>query len=298
MPSAVSAIANPAGGTVTLQISGFASGAGAQMTISRAASGDSYSQIYSGIPLVSFADAGELLPTGLLSGTNYFWQVTDSVGTATVGPIQPSSYLVVEPYWMTPLLIKIIRNGIDNLPLPDNTERAEVFHDMPLNGFEPLPAITITHALFKQDAIGIGQQAPNPLAIQNDLWTMPALVENTWVMTIFAKDVQTREFYKASLISIYESSLQSVFMPMGQNVSHNFMCHDYQLTNDLKGVSPGFYCTDIMVHLTGLFNVGIQLAYPPITAIIASPTMTGTINSISFSGSFTGIVPNSGPIVS
>lgn len=289
MPTAVTAIISPIGGTITFELSGNASGVGAQSTISRAVSGQPYSVIYSGAPYSVFVDPGEQLPTGLNSGTNYLYQFTDSVGTVTVGPLQPAPTLQFQEYWLTPLLVRLIRNGIDNITLPNNTQRAAVFHDMPLNGFDALPAITITQDLFRQDAIGIGQNTVNPLANQNGLWTMPALVENTWTITVFAKDVQTREFYRDSLIGIFESTLQSVFTPLGQNVSHNFLCHNYQWVDDLKGISPGFYCCDMMVHLTGEFNITISGIYPPVTAILVGPTATGTLNGNTTCGAISGL---------
>lgn len=285
MPVSVSAFVNPPGGTVTFQVSGFAPMT-EQMSISRAVSGEAYSILYSGVPQVVFVDAGEGLPVGLSTGSSYFWQFNDPVGSVTVGPIQPAPYLRFNEYWLTSTLVKIIRNGIDNLPLPPGTQRAEVFHDMPLQGFEGLPAITVSQVLFQQEAIGIGQNAPNPIQHQNELWSIPAIVENTWMMTVFAKDVQTREYYRDALIGVYESSLDSVFARIGQNIRHSFQAHNYQWIDDLKGISPGFYCCDIMIKQSGMFDVGVQLAYPPITAILSVATAHGH----SQSGLVTGIV--------
>lgn len=275
MPTAVSATINPPGGVVTFVIGGAASGSGSQMTISRAVSGDSYSVLYSGSPQIRWADAGEQLPGPLSSGSSYYWEFTDSVGTVTLGPIQPKPYLIFDEYWLTSLLINTVRAGINNLILPAGVQRAEVFHEMPLNGFNALPSITITQELFQQDAIGIGQQVPNYLAQQNALWSMPAVVENTWIMTVFAKDVETREYYRDALIAIYQSSLYGVFLPLGQDITHRFMCHNYQWNDDLHGVSPGFYCCDIMINMKGMFTIGIQGTFPAITAVLSAPTASG-----------------------
>ncbi len=279
MPTQVSAFINPPGGTVTFQISGFASGAGSQMTIGRAVSGDAYTQIFSGLPQVVYIDPGEGLPVGLSTGSNYFWQFQDSAGLVTVGPIQPAPYLVFQDYWLTAALVRVIRNGVDNLILPNSTQRAEVFHDMPLAGFQALPAITISQVLFQQEAIGIGQQAPHPLAKQNGMWSIPAVVQNTWMITVFAKDVQTREYYRDAVIGIYESSLDSVFARAGQNISHSFQCHNYQWTDDLHGVSPGFYCCDIMFKQSGMFTIGVQYALAPIIGVLSVPSASGVMQS-------------------
>lgn len=280
MPTAVSYTPAPIGSTVTFKISGYASGEAAQMTIGRAVSGSSsYNIIYSGTPLVTYVDPGEGLPIGLSTGTNYFWQFIDSNGAVTVGPVQPSSYLGFEPYWLTALIVKLYQNGINNLTLPNNTQRASVYHDMPLNGFEGLPAVTITHDVMRQESIGIGQDTINPIMVQNGIWTVPCLVTNIWKFSVFAKDVQTREFYKSAVIAIFESCLQSIFLPLGQNTSHEFIANDYQWIDELKGVSPGLYCSDISVKMDGLFNVGIQTAYPEVKSILIGPTVTGYINS-------------------
>lgn len=277
MPTSVSAFVAAPGGTVTFTISGWASGAGSQMTISRATSGQSYSQIYSGGVLINFVDPGEQLPTGLLSGSNYLWQFIDSVGSVQVGPIQPSSTLIFEDYWLTPLFVKMLRNGIDNLSLPPGVDRAEVFHDMPINSFPPIPAITVSQVLFKQEAIGIGQDIPNPLYNQNAIWTIPAIVENNWQVTVWAKSVETREYYRDATVGIFESLIPSVFLNIGQNITHKFMAHNYIFIEEIKGFLPGFYCADLLFTMNGMFNIPIQTNYPPITGIYSVPSASGVL---------------------
>jgi len=278
MPLSVSGIPALFGGVVTFQVSGWASGAGATMTISRTPSGQASALVYSGPPLGYYVDIGDGLPTPLLSGTSYSWNFTDPSGSVNVGPITPVNMMLIELEQLTAILMRSLQAAIDNATLPAGIERATVMHDMPLNGFPAMPFISITLQVEEQEDIGIGQSVPYNIVTgtENQMWTTATIARKMWRVSIYSREVNTREFYRQAVLSTFEVMMPTIYTSLGQNVSHRFMVHTGQTVDDQKWQMPGFYYSDILLEITGTFNVNVQFNYPPVTG--ASVVVTGFIS--------------------
>jgi hypothetical protein len=178
------------------------------------------------------------------------------------------------------MLVDMLKIGVNNLTLPNFIQRAGVFHDMPLGNLPPLPAITVTMELLQQNAIGIGQNVENPILVENGIWTMPALARRIWRISVVAKDVETREYYRDAVVALYESLLPTVFSNLGQNVSHKFQAHSSQWVEELKDVYPGLFIAEIMVELTGLFDVSINTSYQTVKGVLIGMASTASGSSL------------------
>ena len=274
MPSSVSASLAPFGGVVSFVIGGYATGASAQMAISRSSTGSSgtYLNIYSGNPCALFVDVGDGLPTALLSGSTYYWNFVDSSGTINIGPITPTGNLQYTDDGLTAIIVRCLQAGIDNQTLPNHIKRATVMQDMPLNGFPSLPLITVTDKLEEQESIGIGQQIPEPILAQNQIWTQGCLSRKIHQVSVLCSDTTTRDYYKRLVVLIFQAMLPNLLQDLGQNVSHRYMINTGQTVEDLKQKIPGFYFADIMLELTGNFTVNVQLNYPIVKGVLIGIT--------------------------
>jgi len=286
MPSAVSAALAPFGGVVSFTVAGYSTATGTTMTIARSSNGisGSYINIYSGNPLALFIDVGDGLPTSLLSGSTYYWNFSDPSGTVSVGPITPTGNLQYSDDNLTAIILRCLQAGIDNQVLPNGIKRATVMQDMPLNGFPELPLITLTAKLEEQENIGIGQQIPEPIQIQNQIWTQACLSRKLWQVSVLCSDTQTRDYYKRLSVLIFQTMLPNVLQSLGQNVSHKYMINVGQTVEDLKQKIPGFYFADVMLELTGNFTTNVQLSYPKVTGALIGITATGSGISVATSG--------------
>jgi len=277
MPTQVSATVAPMGGIVTFLVSGYATGVGAQMTVGRSVgtSGGPYTALYSGSPVYFYIDAGDGLPTPLSSGSNYYWNFTDSAGSIVVGPLQPTSSIIYNPESLTSVIIRCIQAGISNITAPAGIKPATVMHSMPLGNFPPLPLISVALRSQEQENNGIGQTARWPIAQENNVWAMPALARKIWMISILAREVDTRDYYRKVVLDILEAMLPDIFTGLGSNVTNSFLVSSGTETDEVHGIAPGFYYADIMMELTGLFNVSVQLNYPPVVGILLSATASG-----------------------
>lgn len=255
------------------------------MTIARTPSGSTSALIYSGAPLAAYIDIGDTLPTPLLTGQAYSWTFTDPSGTVNVGPITPTSMMLVEMEQLTDILIRCLQAATDNTPLPPGIERATVMHDMPLNGFPAMPFISVTLQMQEQEEIGIGQNAPSygiVTGTENQMWTTAALVRKMWRVSVYAKDTTTREYYRQLILSAFEIMMPTIYTALGQNVSHKFITHTGQFEDDQKWQRPGFFYSDILLEVTGTFNVNIQFTYPPVVGVAIN--VSGSQATGGFSG--------------
>jgi len=282
MPTGVIATASPIGGVASFLIGGYATGAGAQMTVSRAVSGGAYATIYSGSPAVFYIDAGDAglsgsapQPTPLSSGSNYFWQFSDPSGTVTVGPIQPIPTLIYEGDKFTELIIRCLQAGVNNATLPGKIQRATVMHDLPLGGFPALPFVSVTMQSEEQEETGIGQTGINPISNENYAWSIPTLARRCWRVSVYGREVITRDFYRRLVTDILVGMLPDIFTGLGQNVTHRFISSTGQEVEDKKGQVPAFYFADILFELTGLFNVSVALNYPSVIGVLVGIGVSG-----------------------
>ena len=93
MPT-INPVSIPTGGAIRLDLPDYVtpgSGVGS-ITIARSVSGTgTWTTLYSGAPVSVYLDVGDLLPSPLVSGTAYLYQVTDGIGSGITPAITPGS---------------------------------------------------------------------------------------------------------------------------------------------------------------------------------------------------------------
>lgn len=272
-------------GSVVLSISGIAGG---PLVTSRAfgaspASGD-YSQVdYQPNPgaWTIYVDSGDGLP-GPLPNTqgayNYFIQ--DSATGVFVTGLAPIASISVEPDWLDETILGALRSGITNLSIPTRIlgtppQTPALYYDMPRVGFPSLPFVFFTPMSMQQVETQIGQDLPEALSTPGrQLETISVQVSRTYRQTVFARTATEREFYRDSVLGIWQVILATILQPLGKDLHHTFMVHS---TQDAEGPdkSPGFYEADILYSFQGTFNAGIVPVYGTIEAV--SVAMTGSL---------------------
>lgn len=268
----------PTGGAIVLDfnLDGVVT-VGSPMTISRATSTDGvlsgFTTLYSGDAASPFIDVGDALPQPLTAGTAYVYEITDPTGTVQTAPLQPGGALVIEDDGVTRLLIRLLQAGITNLTLPArlqspgvlNQGRPIVSNAMPITGFPPLPFIVVNQDLVQQENVPIGQNVVQPNA--DNLWTQSSYAKKIWRVSVLTRTPDERDFYRDSLIAIFQSLLGSVFARIGANMSHRYQAASGQTSDEYQGKSPGFYFADVMLEVLGTFNFTIATSFGRIDAI-------------------------------
>ena len=274
----------PTGGAVMLQMPGYLvppSGV-TSMVISRAVSGVSgigvWTQIYSGAPQPFYVDAGDSLPAPLTANSAYVWQVADSTGVTMTDSVLPSSSIISTPDYLTNLLIRLLQGGIDNLTLPTGIKKTQITTQMPQGGWQALPFVVVNLDLIQQTEVQIGEDVVN-LVPGND-WTIWSNAKRIWRVSVFSKDVQERDFYRDSLLTIFRVLRAVVFAPIGMNVTHSFQASSGTDAKEWEGHTPGFYFADLMMELDGLFSATVLTNYGNIASFDINTVVipnTGTI---------------------
>jgi hypothetical protein len=253
----------PTGGAVRLDMPSYLqppSGTGT-VTISRAVSGSSglsvFTQLYSGLPLVTWLDVGDLLPGPLLSGASYVWQVADSLGVTQTSPVVPASMLQTRPDALTQLMLRLLQAGVDGLngSRPAGVNGILVSTAMPQGGLRSLPLLILNLDLIQQEQTQIGQDIDNPDG--SNVWTIWVNATRVWRVSVFGRNPAERDFYRDSVIAMWQVWHSSVFNPIGLNVSHRFQAASGTDVSESEGLSPGFYYADIMLELDGVFDVAV-----------------------------------------
>ena len=259
----------PTGGVVILTVSGISGG---PLVYSRSFGSGAYTTIYTvENPSSSydvFVDYGEGLQGPLPSNQgNYNYQVTDVSGTAYASGLAPYQSLQVNPDFATVLVERSIEAGLMALSLPQGYNRPVIRHEMPKDGFLPLPFVTINQIMMAQTRTQIGQDVPatliGPAGVQNQ--TLAIMAKRTWRIEIFTKTAGEREYYRDAILSIFASMLASIFQPLSLDMNHSFMVHSDQRVG--KDMDPGFYFSDILYTTEGIYNVGLQANYTPVNNI-------------------------------
>lgn len=246
----------PTGGAVALEIYGAVSGVA---TLSRAVSGSTFTQIYSGVPLTSgfYLDTGDGLPGPLDPSLYYQYQYTDDSGTTTTEFIQPAISLAVQQEPITAILIRLLQAGLSALTLPNGIKPAQVTNAMPLGGSIPMPLVVINLDLAQQGAVPIGQSNPPP-EWNTSTTIITGFTKRIYRVSVIAQDASTRDFYRDNLIGIFQALYKTVLQPLGIDVTHRWQAASGQIANDKIAMSPGFYYADIMMEFEGTLDVIIS----------------------------------------
>jgi hypothetical protein len=276
----------PTGGVVRLDMPGYLqppSGTGI-VAIFRATSGEAglsaFTQLYSGVPVVTWLDPGDLLPGPLLSGAMYVWQVQDDLGVTRTDPVAPTSALTTKPDGLTQLLIRLLQGGVENLTRPAGVNGVVVTTALPQGGLRALPLMIVNLDLIQQEETQIGQDVENPN--NENVWTLWVNAKRIWRVSVFGRNPTERDFYRDSVLAMWQVWHQSVFTPIGLNVSHRFQAASGTDVSESEGLSPGFYYADIMLELDGVFDVAVLDSFGLIETFNVAVSLGITIETTQF----------------
>lgn len=260
----------PSGGAISIGISGALTG---PATLERAASGSSFSQIYSGQALSFFLDIGDGTPSPLASGTPYQYRYTDENGVTTTGFTTPASIVVVDFDPITEILIRLIQGALQSMTLPKGVKTAQVVQAMPLGGNIPMPLVVVNLDLVRQGTIPIGQSTS---ALNSQLTGVGApasgfiqtgFAVRTYRVSILSTNAPERDFYRGAVVGVFEAIWGTVLQPLGLDVTHKWIVDSGQVANDRVGQSPGFYFAEVMLEFEGTFNVASNVGYSTIVGL-------------------------------
>jgi hypothetical protein len=171
--------------------------------------------------------------------------------------------------------------GILGLTLPTGYQRPAVIHEMPRAGYQPLPYILVNQITLEQSKTQIGQDFPSTqrtpagTAIQ----TLAILARRTFRVEIFCRTAGEREFYRDAVLAILQSMLASVFQSLQLDTNHSFIVHSDQMVGG--DMDPGFYFSDILFKIEGIYNVTLQPSFNIINNIVANVGLNaGFINNL------------------
>lgn len=265
----------PTGGAVLLQFPSFRAllTTPATITISRSIAGTNiWTTIYAGPPVEAFLDVGDGTPLPLNPAIEYFWRLTGGASAVIAGPLMPSSSFLNQPDQLTDILIRALQGAINTMVLPPGIKHTQVTTKMPMNGWTAMPFIVVNLDLIQQTETEIGEDVINPTNDNN--WTLFANAKRVWRVTIMSQDVDERDFYRDTLLSVFRVLLATAFAPLGLNVQHSFSASSYPSAQEWDGQIPGFYAADLMFELDGIFPAAVVTNYPVILAVESDPTFT------------------------
>jgi hypothetical protein len=270
----------PTGGAVSLL---FNTGVSGTIALARATSGvggiSAYTTLYSGATLTEsgknqfFLDYGDGLPSPLVSGTTYVYQLTDTDSSTvqTGGVLTPSAFNL-ESDGITQILIRLLQAAVTNNVPPEGVKPARITQAMPLNGIVPLPMIVITPELLQQGDQKIGEDVELP--DKNNIWTMSEFAEFLYRVSVLATTAVERDYYRDLMIAAFKIAQAYVFQFLGDNITHTYQAASYQVSDLPNNKLPGFYGCDVMLSMIGTFNLAIFTSYGLIETITA--TVSGT----------------------
>lgn len=269
-PVFVDVYAVPTGGAIGIEFSTAPSGT---ISLARAVSGGAFSTLYSGAPLASggvnqfFLDYGDGLPAPLASGTTYVYQLADVGGTVFSAGIQTNGAFALLSDSVTQTLVRLLQAAVANNVPPAGVQPARVIQAMPLTGLPPMPCVVVTPELLQQAEQKVGQDVEQPDA--TNTWTMSEFALRLYRVSIISTSAVERDYYRNLVIAAFKISLAYVFGPIGENVTHTYQAASYQVVDPHAGQTPGFYGCDVMLELTGTFNLAITTDYGIIATITA-----------------------------
>lgn len=224
-----------------------------------------------------FIDDGEALPAYLDFNTQYWYSITDSVGTATIGPISPGAQLVIFSSYLDKLLFRLFSAGVSALAVPQGFNKIRVLESLPLTmGSEAtlFPFVVMNLDLEQQEYTQIGEDVD---ASETNIDVIPLIVFRRYSVCILSHNAKERDFYKDACMGVLYTAMRSVLADIGSDLTYSFQATNSQVSDDQK--APGFYECTIMVNLSGMFNLSVHTNYPLIEFI--APVITSTTATIS-----------------
>lgn len=261
----------PTGGAIALNIVGAVSGVA---TLMRTASGEAAVSLYTGTVCGYYLDIGDKLPSPLKATTPYQYAYTDATGTTTTDWITPNAYMVIQNDPLLQVMIRLIQAACDNVVLPTGVSRPQVSNAMPMGGQIPLPLVVVSEDLIQQAAVPIGQSVPHqPSTMAIGIggiasgYTIIGQATRTYRVSVLAKDVITRDFFRDLILGMFNSIYGPVLQPMGVDVTHRWQATTGQIVDPKMGIVPGFYYSELMLTAEGTLNVSIYPQYGTIETV-------------------------------
>lgn len=274
----------PIGGAILLQMSTYSSPAAivaaGTVTLTRS-DGTKTVQLYTGAPVGAWVDAGDMLPSPLLSTTSYTYTLTDSNGTASVGPLRPVSSLQPADNSQTQLLIRLLQAGVNNLALPSGINSVQVATQMPLGGWQALPFVVVNLDLIQQQDTMIGEDVVNPDG--TNVWTIPTWAKYLWRISVLSRNAAERDFYRDAIVAICRVLKATVFPQIGSNMRHEIQAASGVDVNEWEGKQPGFYYADVMFSVEGSLDAIVLTNYGTVSSFSATVNTGGIADTVTVS---------------
>ncbi len=282
----------PTGGVAILNVSGIAGG---PLVTSRQIGSGAFVEIdsnpYPGAICV-VVDPGVGLPGPLPSNQGAIsYQLQDASGSLTISGLIPTVSLAATPDFLDETVLRAFQAAVPALVVPPGYQPASVLLEMPRTGFPTLPFVFFTPTTLEQSQTQIGQDVPSALRLPGNtqLATVSVQVRRMWQLSILALTAGERDFYRDSCLGVFQSLLGSVFLPLSQDMRHNFSAHSGQEAGGQ--FDPGLYRCDLLLSVEGMFNVGLVPQYGTILAISGNVTgWAGASGTASTSGTIAAIV--------
>jgi len=266
----------PIGGAALLQLYGAESGAYAPpsgvvtLTLSRTGSDGSSVTLYAGAPVPLWVDPGDgpsFSSQPLSPAVGYTWTATDSGGATQAGPITLTGSIVTVPDGLTQLLIRLLQAAADNAQRPSGTvvNPVRVTTKMPSGGWPATPFAVVNLSLFQQEDTAIGQDVLVPVA--DNTWTLPGWAKRVWTISVFSQNADERDFYRDTFLIAFRALKATLFSQIGQNIRHRYQATSGTTGDEWLGQAPGFYWSDVMFELEGVFDVTILTGFGLIETI-------------------------------
>lgn len=280
--SQVSGVLLPFGGAIRLDMPGYLappSGV-SSVTISRAVSGISaYLQLYSGAPLPVWFDPGDGLPAPLSAASGYTYRIVDQRGTTDTPFIVPAMAIATQPDQMTEMLIRMLQCGVSNTVLgPGITAPNQVSSQMPQGGWNALPFIVVNLDLQEQSDTPLGQDVQQTFV--ENVWNITVHAKRLWRVSVFGRSAKERDFWRDTVLAIWQSMLPTVFLQIGMDVRHKFLVTAGTDADEWMGHVPGFYWADLALSVDGIFPVAIMAPYGTIASFVATTTFPDGVQQV------------------
>jgi hypothetical protein len=232
-------------------------------------------QVYTGPYLMIFFDDGVAQPSYLDFNTTFYYAVTDPTGTTTTPSITPTPQLVVFSDYLDKLMFRMFSAGMSALAVPADYNPIRVLNSLPLTmGSEAtkFPFVVMNLDLEQQEHLQIGEDIDFSFTNLN---IIPMIIMKRYSLNILSHNAMERDFYKDSAKGVILTMMQSLTQ-IGQDFSYNWQASN---TQESAGIFPGgFYCSVVMLEMTGQFNVSMNTNYPVIDTI--APVITDVASNV------------------
>lgn len=211
-------------------------------------------------PTQVFVDLGDGTNAPLDTSKEYLYEFATLGGSVQTPALAVGCSIEVQQDHINSILYRALQSGVASLRIPASFRNGpRVLHAMPLAGagIPSLPAITFNETFLQQQDIPIGQNVDSDWT--ENVFQIADQSVRHFTIFIMAANVEEREYYRDAVLAIFKSLLGPVLEKLGANVSHRFQVSSSQLIE--RNTEPGFYFSEILLEICGLYSVGITTSY-------------------------------------